>query len=59
MGAKEARSTIPKVPADLGDYFRSVGIDSSNVFLVDRDASNPDVLVKEIRRLLRAKQVLH
>jgi len=59
VGAKEAERTISKVPADLGDYFRSVGIDTSNVFIVDRDASNPDVLVKEIRRLRRAKQVLH
>ena len=54
MGAKEAERTIPSVPADLGDYFRSVGVDTSNIFIIDRSEGAVD-LVREVRRILQKK----
>jgi len=54
VGAKEAERTISSVPDNLGDYFRSVGIDTSNVFWVAR-SEGPVDLVREVRRILQKK----
>ena len=54
MGAKETGTTISQVPADLGDYFRSVGLDSTNIFVIDRSEGAVD-LVREVRRILQKR----
>ena len=55
MGAKEAERTISSVPADLGDYFRSIGVDSTDVFVIDRSEGAVD-LVREVRRVLNVQK---
>jgi len=58
VGAKEAGTTISKVPADLSDYFRSVGVDTSNIFIINGSEGAVD-LVREVRRILQKKNAKH
>ena len=50
---KKQLSGMPKVGSfTLSDYIHSLGINTNNVFWMDLSKSTPDILVREVKRIL-------